>query len=64
MREYILNGTRLAWLIDRQNEQTYIYTPKNIDTQKLNIVEESYDFSQKLSGRDVIPNFFIILEYI
>ncbi|MBE9203544.1 Uma2 family endonuclease [Synechocystis salina LEGE 06099] len=27
MDEYITNGTRLAWLIDRQNHQVYVYRP-------------------------------------
>ncbi|MBE9175165.1 Uma2 family endonuclease [Synechocystis salina LEGE 06155] len=27
MDEYIANGTRLAWLIDRQNHQVYVYRP-------------------------------------
>ncbi|WP_228016650.1 MULTISPECIES: Uma2 family endonuclease [Synechocystis] len=27
MDEYIANGTRLAWLIDRQNHQVHVYRP-------------------------------------
>lgn len=50
MESYIENGVRLGWLIDPQNQQTFIY--------RLNGTIELVDsFDQVLSGEDVLEGF-------
>jgi Uma2 family endonuclease len=49
MTEYIQNGVRLGWLIDRQAEKTYIY--------RLNGTQDTVDFNDYLSGEDVLVGF-------
>jgi Uma2 family endonuclease len=49
MQEYIANGVRLAWLMDRKNEVTYIY--------RLDGSIDSLPFSETLSGEDVLVGF-------
>jgi Uma2 family endonuclease len=49
MVEYIQNGVRLAWLIDRHGEKTYIY--------RLDGTEETVAFNDYLSGEDVLVGF-------
>ena len=50
MEEYIENGCRLGWLIDRTNECTYIYRPDRS--------RETVDsFEKILSGEDVLVGF-------
>jgi Uma2 family endonuclease len=56
MREYIENGARLGWLIDRKNQQVEIYRP-NQDVEVLN-------HPVSLSGEDVLPGFVLDLTEI
>jgi Uma2 family endonuclease len=53
MREYIANGARLGWLIDRKNQKVEIYR-QNQDVEIL-------DVPRTLSGEDVLPGFVLDL---
>lgn len=53
MREYIENGARLGWLIDRKNKKVEIYRPGQ-DVEVL-------DNPTTLSGEDVLPGFVLDL---
>jgi Uma2 family endonuclease len=53
MREYIANGSRLGWLIDRKNKKVEIYR-QNRDVEIL-------DNPSTLSGEDVLPGFVLDL---
>ena len=53
MREYIANGSRLGWLIDRKNQKVEIYR-QNQDVEIL-------DNSTTLSGEEVLPGFILDL---
>ncbi|MEZ2232745.1 Uma2 family endonuclease [Microcoleus sp.] len=53
MREYIANGARLGWLIDRKNQKVEIYR-QNQDVEIL-------DNPRTLSGEDVLPGFVLDL---
>jgi Uma2 family endonuclease len=53
MREYIANGSRLGWLIDRKNQKVEIYR-QNQDVEIL-------DNPRTLSGEDVLPGFVLDL---
>jgi len=56
MKEYIENGTRLGWLINRQDRQVEIYRQgKEI---------EILDYPQTLSGEDVLYGFVLDLQLI
>ncbi|MEH1980338.1 MAG: Uma2 family endonuclease [Nostoc sp.] len=56
MQEYIENGVRLGWLIDRQNQKVQIYRPgKNV---------EVLQSPTSLSGEDVLPGFVLDLTQI
>ncbi|MBD2167746.1 Uma2 family endonuclease [Calothrix membranacea FACHB-236] len=56
MREYIENGARLGWLIDRKNKRVEIYRPgKDV---------EILDNPESLSGEDVLPGFVLHLQQI
>lgn len=59
MREWIANGVKLAWLIDLQEQKTYIYTP---NTQEPEIVERFE--KQILTGKDILPNLSISLDIL
>ena len=50
MEEYMLNGCRLAWLIDRIEERTYIYRADG----SRDVVDS---FEKTLSGEDVLVGF-------
>ena len=53
MQEYIENGAKLAWLIDRKNRQVEIYKQdKDI---------EVLDHPSYVSGEDVLPGFILDL---
>lgn len=53
MQEYIDNGTKLGWLIDRKNQRVEIYrSHRNVE-----IVENP----TTLSGEDVLPGFVLDL---
>ncbi len=56
MQEYIENGTKLGWLINRKNRQVEIYR----QDKEVEILENS----TTLSGEDVLPNFVLNLELI
>lgn len=53
MQEYMENGVRLGWLIDRKNKIVEIYR-QNQDVEILN-------FPMTLSGEDVLPGFILDL---
>ncbi|BAY18109.1 hypothetical protein NIES21_39520 [Anabaenopsis circularis NIES-21] len=56
MREYMDNGARLGWLINRQQQQVEIYRPN----QEVEILSSP----QTLSGEDVLPGFVLDLTEI
>ncbi len=56
MQEYIDNGTRLGWLINRQNRQVEIYRQGRD--------KEILDNPISLSGEDVLPGFVLNLAVI
>jgi Uma2 family endonuclease len=53
MREYMENGARLGWLIDRKNQKVEIYR-QNQDVEIL-------DNPRTLSGEEVLPGFVLDL---
>lgn len=53
MEEYIQNGVRLGWLIDRKNKRVEIYRPG----QDVEILQNP----STLSGEDVLPGFVLDL---
>ena len=50
MHEYIENGVQLAWLIQPETQIVFIYRADGT-------ISKTTDFSQKLSGENVLPNF-------
>ncbi|MDJ0772253.1 MAG: Uma2 family endonuclease [Mastigocoleus sp. MO_167.B18] len=56
MEEYIENGARLAWLIDRMDRKVYIYNSSNVVKELNN--------PATLSGDDVLPGFVLDLSKI
>lgn len=54
MAEYIANGVRLGWLIDRKNQQAFVYRQDNSITQ--------YPATASLSGEDVVLGFTLPLK--
>jgi Uma2 family endonuclease len=56
MQEYIDNGTKLGWLIDRQNQQVEIY--------RINKTMEIIKSPSSLSGENILPNFTLDLTEI
>jgi Uma2 family endonuclease len=56
MKEYMENGARLGWLINRKTRQVEIYR-SNRDVEVL-------DAPTSLSGEDVLPGFVLKLESI
>ncbi|MBE9215380.1 Uma2 family endonuclease [Plectonema cf. radiosum LEGE 06105] len=56
MEEYIENGCRLGWLINRKKQEVEIYRPgKEVEVLQL---------PQTLSGEDVLPGFVLNLQKI
>ncbi len=55
MNEWISNGCRLAWLINPEEELTYVYSDGKI---------ESIPFEEKLSGKEVANGFEMKLSTI
>ncbi|MFH7028777.1 MAG: Uma2 family endonuclease [Heteroscytonema crispum UTEX LB 1556] len=53
MAEYIANGVKLGWLIDRQNQQAFVYRIDGSITQ--------YPATASLSGEDIVPGFMLPL---
>ena len=56
MKEYMENGARLGWLINRKQKQIEIY--------RLNEKVEILESPQTVSGEDVLPGFVLDLEEI
>jgi Uma2 family endonuclease len=56
MREYIENGTRLGWLINRQDRKVEIYR----QGKEVEIIDNPHT----LSGEDVLTNFLLDLHLI
>lgn len=56
MEEYINNGTKLGWLIDRKERKVYVY--------RLDIAVEELDNPLTLSGEDVLSGFVLDLSSI
>ena len=56
MQEYIDNGTLLGFLVDRQNQQVYIYRP--------GVAVECLDHPATVSGDSVLPGFVLDLSKI
>ncbi|MEZ4887259.1 MAG: Uma2 family endonuclease [Chitinophagales bacterium] len=59
MKEYVLNGTRLAWLLDMKDKKTYVYSPKlkEESSDEIVVLEKVQGFDEKLLGEDVLPEF-------
>lgn len=57
MVEWIENGCRLAWLIDPDAEEAYVYRPGKP-------VQEIKGFGNVLEGEDVLPGFKLLLSDI
>ena len=56
MQEYIENGCRLGWLINRKKQEVEIYRQgKEVEVLKL---------PETLSGEDVLPGFVLIMQKI
>lgn len=56
MEKWILNGVRLAWLVSTNTQKTYVYRPEQVTIEK--------DFTEKLSGEDVLEGFEVVLSDI
>jgi Uma2 family endonuclease len=56
MQEYIQNGAKLGWLIDRKNRQIEIYRP----SQDVEILENP----TTISGENILSGFVLDLTYI
>lgn len=56
MLEYIANGVRLGWLIDRQNQQAWVYRADGSITQ--------YPATATLTGEEIVPGFTIALKLL
>lgn len=56
MQEYIDNGAKLGWLIDRQNQRVEIYRI----SQPIEIITSP----SSLSGENILPNFTLALKEI
>ncbi|MDZ8258377.1 Uma2 family endonuclease [Nostoc sp. ChiQUE01b] len=56
MQEYIENGCRLGWLINRKKQEVEIYRPgQDVEISK---------FPQTISGENILPGFVLNLERI
>lgn len=56
MQEYIENGVRLGWLIDRKNQCAFVYRADGSITQ--------YPASATLNGEDVVLGFTLALKVL
>ena len=56
MQEYLENGCRLAWLINRKKSEVEIYRP--------HLEVEILKSPQTLSGEDILPGFVLNLQRI
>ena len=57
MAEWIENGVQLAWLIDKKNEQTFIYRADGT-------IEKVTGFDKKLSGEEILKGFELDLSLL
>ncbi len=55
MDEWVANGCRLAWLINPEEELTYVYSDGKV---------ESIPFKESLSGKEIVKGFEIKLSMI
>jgi Uma2 family endonuclease len=56
MQEYIENGCRLGWLINRKKQEVEIYLPgQDVEVLKL---------PQTLSGENILPGFVLNMQKI
>ena len=54
MKEYVENGTRLGWMIDRFDRKVYVFREDgSVSTE---------DFTAVLSGEDILPGLTVDLE--
>ncbi len=56
MQEYIENGVRLGWLIDRQNQRAFVYRADGSITQ--------YPRTATLEGEAIAPGFHLALSQL
>ncbi len=56
MQEYIENGIKLGWLIDRKQRKVFIYRPGKVVAE--------LDKPQTLNGEDILPEFILDLSEI
>ncbi|PAX51626.1 Uma2 family endonuclease [Brunnivagina elsteri] len=56
MQEYISNGCRLGWLINRKKQEVEIYRPE----QEVEVLT----FPSTISGEDILPGFILNLQRI
>ncbi len=56
MREYIENGARLGWLLDRQNQQVEVYRPEQ--------EAERLEAPKTIAAEDILPGFVLDLQKI
>jgi len=56
MKEYIVNGTRMAWLLDPETQQVHIY--------REGLQVEIKENPKRLSGEAILPNFELSLDSI
>jgi Uma2 family endonuclease len=56
LKEYLENGVKLGWLINRKNKQIEIY--------RLGKEVEILDNPQTLSGGDILPDFILDIQWI
>ena len=56
MREYIAQGVRLGWLIDRKNKTAYVYRTDGTVTQ--------CPAGATLDGEEVVPGFKLVLNIL
>ncbi|MBD2353278.1 Uma2 family endonuclease [Tolypothrix sp. FACHB-123] len=56
MQEYLVNGSRLGWLIDLETKTVEIYR----HNQDIEILQSP----ATLSGEDILPGFVLNLKYI
>ena len=57
MLEYIANSTQLAWLIDRDNQDVYIYRADGS-------ISIQHSFDEKVSGENILPDFELDLDIL
>ncbi|MBD2080832.1 Uma2 family endonuclease [Leptolyngbya sp. FACHB-17] len=56
MREYVENGARLGWLLDRQNQRVEVYRPRK--------ATEILQAPATISADDILPGFTLDLQKI